>query len=125
MKRVWIVDRQHWPRALLRGELLESGLDVVGFVTVEDALVALVSAAATRPDLIVIELKGLGVGDDEILDQLAQTGLPIMLLGGVVELNSDTARSGEWVAILKRPFTLGQVVRVVHRLLQVTGQAPE
>ena len=125
MKCVWIVDRQQWPRALLRGELLESGLDVVGFVTVEDALVALVSAAATRPDLIVIELKGLGVGDDEILDQLAQTGLPIMLLGGVVELNSDTVRSGEWVAILKRPFTLGQVVRVVHRLLQVTGQAPE
>ena len=125
MKRVWIVDRQHWPRTLLRGELLESGLDVVGFVTVEDALVALVSAAATRPDLIIIELKGLGVGDAEILDRLAQTGLPVMLLGGVVELNSDTVRSGEWVAILKRPFTLGQVVRVVRRLLQVTGQAPE
>ena len=125
MKRVWIVDRQHWPRTLLRGELLESGLDVVGFATVEDALVALVSAAATRPDLIIIELKGLGVGDAEILDRLAQTGLPVMLLGGVVELNSDTVRSGEWVAILKRPFTLGQVVRVVRRLLQVTGQAPE
>ena len=125
MKRVWIVDRQHWPRALLRGELLESGLDVVGFVTVENALVALVSAAATRPDLIIIELKGLGVGDAEILDRLAQTGLPVMLLGGVVELNSDTVRLGEWVTILKRPFTLGQVVRVVRRLLQVTGQAPE
>ena len=125
MKRVWIVDRQHWPRALLRGELLESGLDVVGFATVEDALVALVSSTASRPDLIVIELKGLGIGDDEGLDRLAQTGLPVMLLGGVVELNSDTVRSGEWVAILKRPFTLGQVVRVVRRLLQVTGQAPE
>jgi DNA-binding response OmpR family regulator len=125
MKRVWIVDRQQWPRALLRGELLESGLDVVGFVTVEDALVALVSATASRPDLIVVELKGLGVGDDESLNRLDQTGLQVMLLGGEVELNSDTVRLGEWMAILKRPFTLGQVVQVVRRLLQVTRQAFE
>lgn len=125
MKRVWIVDRQQWPRALLRGELLESGLDVVGFVTVEDALVALVSATAPRPDLIVIELKGLVVGDDESLNRLAQTGIPVMLLGGEVELNSDTVRLGKWMAILKRPFTLGQVLQVVRRLLQVTRQASE
>jgi DNA-binding response OmpR family regulator len=113
MKRVWIVDRQHWPRALLRGELLENGLEVVGFVSLEEALASLELAATPRPDLVIVELKGLGAGDDERLARLALKGPPIMLLGGEVELSKEVVRLGQWAAILKRPFTLGQVVQVV------------
>jgi DNA-binding response OmpR family regulator len=121
MKRVWIVDRQHWPRAMLRGELLESGLDVSGFVSLGDALAAIEPAEASRPDLIVVELKGLGVGDDEDLARLARISIPVVLLGGEVELNKDSVRSGKWAAILKRPFTLGQVARAVFEQLRIAG----
>jgi DNA-binding NtrC family response regulator len=121
MKRVWVIDRQHWPRALLRGELLENGLDVVGFVSPEDALAALEAAITPGPNLIVVELKGLGAGGDEGLTRLASTGLPIMVLGGAVELNREAVRMGEWSAILKRPFTLGQVVQAVNEFLDISS----
>jgi DNA-binding response OmpR family regulator len=120
MKRVWIIDRQHWPRALLRGELLESGLEVIGFSALEDALASLELAATPRPDIIIVELKGLGGGGDERLAQLAGKGLPIMLLGGEVELRDEVMRLGKWAAILKRPFTIGQVVQVVYQQIQAS-----
>lgn len=123
MKRVWIIDRQQWPRALLRGELLESGLNVDGFAALEDARTALQSGGASWPDLIVVELQGLGVAGEEDLAWLAQTGLPLVLLGGAVEYNSNLVRMGEWAATLKRPFTLGQIVRVVQEQLHRSGQA--
>ncbi len=122
MKRVWVIDRQHWPRALLRGELLESGLDAIGFVSLEDALTALEPGAIARPDLIVVELKGLEAGGDERLAQLAQNTLPIMLLGGAVELSREVVRFGKWAAIMKRPFTLGQVVRSVNEFLDISPE---
>jgi DNA-binding response OmpR family regulator len=121
MKRVWIVDRQHWPRALLRGELLESGLEVVGFVSLQDALASLELAAIPQPDLIIVELKGLGSGGDERLARLAGERLPIILLGGEVELSNEVVRLGVWAAILKRPFTIGQVVQVVSQHIQASS----
>lgn len=123
MKRVWIIDWHQWPRALLRGELLESGLNVDGFAALDDALAALESGVASWPDLIVIVLQGLGVAGEEGLARLSQTGLPLVLLGGVVEYNSDVVRMGEWAATLKRPFTLGQIVQVVQEQLNRSGKA--
>jgi AmiR/NasT family two-component response regulator len=121
MKRVWIVDKQHWPRALLRGELLERGLEVIGFESLENALVSLELAATPRPDIIIVELKGLGGGDDERLARLAGEGWLIMLLGGEVELYNEVVRSGKWAAILKRPFTIGQVVQAVCQQIQASS----
>jgi DNA-binding NtrC family response regulator len=122
MKRVWIIDRQHWPRALLRGELLEDGLDVIGFASLEDALAELDLDATPRPDLIVLELKGLEDEEDENLARLARSGLPIILLGGAVELSKKAVGDGKWAAIFKRPFTLGQVVQAVNELLNISSK---
>jgi AmiR/NasT family two-component response regulator len=124
LKRVWVIDRQHWPRALLCGELIESGLQVVGFEFLEEALAVLEQAAALQPDLIVIELKGLGAAVDDDLARLARIRLPIVLLGGAVELNKEVVRLGDWAAILKRPFSLGRVVRLVSERLQAAGGTP-
>jgi AmiR/NasT family two-component response regulator len=121
LKRVWVIDRQQWPRALLCGELLESGLEAIGFAFLEDALTAFEQPAAFQPDLLVIELKGLGVAVDESLARLARMDVPIILLGGAVELNREVVRLGDWAAILKRPFTLGQVVRLVSEQLRAAG----
>lgn len=124
LKHVWVIDRQHWPRALLCGELLESGFEVAGFESLEDALAALEGVTASRPDLIVIELKGLGVAVEEGLPRLAYIDLPVILMGGAVELNKEVVRSGKWTAIMKRPFTLGRVVRFVSEQLQAAGGRP-
>lgn len=124
LKRVWVIDRQHWPRALLCGELLESGFEVAGFESLEDALAALERVTAFWPDLIVIELKGLGVAVEAGLSHLAYIDLPIILMGGAVELNKEVVRSGKWTAILKRPFTLGRVVCLVSEQLQAAGGNP-
>ena len=37
---IWIVERQQWPRALLRAELLERGYEIIGFTRVDEALSA-------------------------------------------------------------------------------------
>ena len=47
--------------------------------------------------------------------------LSIVLLGGAVELNNAAVSTGEWTAVLKRPFTLGRVVRLVSEQLRATG----
>jgi DNA-binding response OmpR family regulator len=109
---------------MLCGELLESGFEVVGFESLEDAVAELEGVAALQPDLIVIELKGLGNAVDGGLARLACMDLPIILLGGAVELNKEVVRLREWTAILVRPFTLGRVVRLVSEQLHAVGGNP-
>src|SRR5438105_15757625 len=53
---IWIIDADHWPRALLRAELIERGYDAVGFVTDDDAVRVI---PQRRPDVIVVELRHL------------------------------------------------------------------
>ena len=61
---IWIIEAEHWPRALIRAELIERGFDAVGYENVRDAEANL----RTRfPDVIVVEhediapLRNLGV----------------------------------------------------------------
>ena len=46
---IWIVGADHWPRALLRAELIERGYDATGFPTLEDAVTRLMLTRARRP----------------------------------------------------------------------------
>jgi hypothetical protein len=64
VKTVWIIDAEHWPRALLRGELIERGCDAVGFVAVDDALRTIPSR---WPDVIVVELRTIARREAERL----------------------------------------------------------
>ena len=51
---IWIVAADHWPRALLRAELIERGYDATGFATLEDAVRRLMLPPARRPALLVL-----------------------------------------------------------------------
>ncbi len=113
---IWIIDRQQWPRAALRAELLERGVEAVGFIELTDALAALKDPHSTKPQVIVLELFGLSPKQNEF-DMLTSTGIPVLILCGAAELNDAPVRNHKWAAVLQRPFSIGDVVTAVDRLL--------
>ena len=60
---IWIVGADHWPRALLRAELIERGYDATGFVTLEEAVRRLMLPPARRPALLVLDRR------DQVVDE--------------------------------------------------------
>jgi AmiR/NasT family two-component response regulator len=120
LRIVWIVDREHWARALLRAELIERGCDAVGYVDIPAALAALQSRKSAPPEVIVLELRGQQLEEDA-LGRLCAAGAPIVVLGGAVELNDPAVRNRQWAAVLRRPFTIGAVADAVEKLLAGAG----
>jgi hypothetical protein len=112
---IWIIDSQQWPRAYLRAELIERGFEAIGFIELADALAALLHPAYVQPRLIILELRDQSIGRDE-LNILAGLGVPIMALGGTVELNAEWIKQFHWAAVLQRPFTIGQIADLVATL---------
>src|SRR5215831_11062449 len=83
---LWIVDAEQWPRACLRAELIERGYDAYGFVTMGDALESLLKGTSSKPEAIVLELRGQDL-TPETTDKIRSLGIPVILLGGNSELN--------------------------------------
>lgn len=83
---VWIMDSQHRPRANLRAELIERGFEAVGYINPARALAALRYPLIKKPHLIVLELCDPIIERHE-LEALVRIGVPIILLGGVMESN--------------------------------------
>jgi hypothetical protein len=115
MSGVWIVEREHWPRACLRAELIERGHDAVGFETVNDLLVAL-ATPRPRPAAVVLVLEGLAL-TPHALGVLERTGIPLVAVAGAVEAAAPLVRGRRWAALLRRPVSLGAVVGAVKRVL--------
>ena len=113
---IWIIDRQQWPRAYLRAELIERGFDAIGFIEISEVMAALDDPNYLRPRLIVLELYGLSLTQRE-LDTLAHAGIPMIALGGSLELNEEWVRNFKWKAVIRRPFTIGRVVDILEELL--------
>ena len=106
---IWIVDSEQWPRAALRAELLERGYEVVGFVLLGEALAHLrVASTPTKPRVIVLELRGQDANRESFLE-LAQLSIPMILLGGSMELNEPYIREIKPALVLKRPISLGEI----------------
>lgn len=112
---VWIIGRQQWPRALLRAELMQRGLDAVGYVEPAQALAAVESAHVGRPDVVVLDLRELGLTRPD-LEGLARLGVPTVLLGGAAELNQPLLEQFEWATVIRRPCTIGAVADAVEKL---------
>jgi hypothetical protein len=110
---IWIIDRQQWPRASLRAELIERGFDVIGFVELTTAVAALYDPDYVTPLLVILELQGQWVKKDE-LDTFTRTRIPVVVLGGAVELNQPLIKEFKWEAVIRRPFTLGNIADVVE-----------
>jgi hypothetical protein len=115
---IWIVDKQQWPRVYLRAELIERGFDAIGFVELSNAIGALNDPDYLKPQLIILELHDLSFTQDQ-WDTLALTGIPMIALGGAVELNQEWVRSFQWMAMIQRPFTIGKVADLAEGLLGI------
>jgi DNA-binding response OmpR family regulator len=102
---VWIIDVEHWPRALLRAELIERGFDAVGYETVRDAIDSLPWRA---PDVIVVDVKGQPM---PLVERLLKIGVPVIAVGGVPDIND--LPNGAWAAVLRRPISLGEIADAV------------
>ena len=123
---VWIIDNEQWPRATLRAELLARGYEVVGFHRVLHALARLNDAGVPRPAIVVLELRDQPVSP-ALLGALRETGLPVILLGGAVELSDPSLAAvlAVAVAVLRRPFSVGDVVNAVARVASPDISPPE
>ena len=121
---VWIIDSQQWPRAYLRAELIARGFDAIGFEEVSHALAARRHAGYATPHIIVLELCGLSPKGSE-LSALAQTGIPIIVLGGAVELSQSWIEEIQSEATLQRPFTIGDVADLVEKSVRDKMEIPE
>ena len=115
---VWIVDRQPWPRALLRAELLERGYEAIGFEAVTEALSAFHLRLYERPRVIVLELKELTEEAEKIL-ALVELGVPTILLTGMAEERIAGSPGMRRCVVLRRPFTIDQVVAEMARQTEI------
>jgi len=97
---VWIIDAEHWPRALLRAELIERGFDAAGYVTVRDAIDSL---PERRPDAIVVELRGQPI---PLVERLLDLHVPIFVIGSTPEIHD--LPEGDWT-VLHRPVSIGEI----------------
>jgi hypothetical protein len=116
---IWIVGADHWPRALLRAELIERGYDATGFVTLEDAVRRLMLPPARRPVLLVLDRH------DQVVDErtsalLSRAGVPILVVADIAHPGGEPLVPV--VEILHRPVTMGSIADAVDRLI---GQGQE
>jgi FixJ family two-component response regulator len=111
---IWIIDNNHRERANLGAVLIERGYEVEGFVGIFDALLMFYGEKIEKPAVIVLEIKNLQYRGAE-LDELLRIGVPVILLSGVYE-EMELARRHQWAAVLRRPFTVGQVAQTAERL---------
>jgi hypothetical protein len=114
---IWIIDIQHWPRALLRAELIERGFEAVGYINPLHALAAYYHPLIEKPDMIVLELCDLILKRQE-LEALTLIGVPIIAIGGAVELNQKLIHEFTWAVLIQRPFTVGTVADTVEELIR-------
>ena len=111
---IWIVDADHWPRALLRAELIERGYDATGFVTLEDAVRRLMLPPARRPALLVLDRR------DQVVDErtsalLSRARVPILVVADIAHAGGEAL--APVVETLHRPLTMGSIADAVDRLI--------
>jgi hypothetical protein len=110
---VWLIDPDHWPRALLRAELIERGYDAIGFTSMEDAIFRLAVERHRRPRLVLVNLSGQQVTPGAVA-LLGAGGVPVLGIGGATE---PAAKELALTAVLRRPVSLGQVAEAIEQAL--------
>jgi hypothetical protein len=117
---IWLIDNNHWERADIRALLIELGFQVEGFVDIRHSLSLFHREIVEKPDLIILELHGLVFKESE-LDKLSRLEAPVILLTGVFEDDRQPLVKYKWSAVLRRPFSIGQLAELV--LVHAAGKS--
>jgi DNA-binding response OmpR family regulator len=126
---IWIISAEQWPRAMLRAELIEQGYDAVGYLTIDQTLIELSRSPGQKPQIIILDLNGQEITRARLCALLGE-GIPVVILGGAVELASPLLGECSWAGILRRPFMIRQVVDLIKQVGAAScvpgrcGQAP-
>jgi len=113
---VWVIEADHWPRALLVAELAERGYNAYGFADITGALVALHTRGKRAPALAVVELAGTDAEQAD-LRQLAERDIRLVGLADTRSARGPLARELPWSALIRRPCTIGEIADRVGALL--------
>ena len=116
---IWIIDNEHWPRAYLRAELLERGYVPVSFERLSVALSELKRAVKDRPQIVVLELRGQEI-TTHALEIITEANVPMIAIGGVLELNNPMIKDFKWAELLRRPITIGMIADAVEKIIHQT-----
>jgi DNA-binding response OmpR family regulator len=114
---------------MLRAELIEQGYDAVGYPRTDQALIELSRSPEQKPQIIVLDLNGQEITRARLCALLGE-GIPVVILGGAVELASPLLAEYSWAGILRRPFMIRQVVELIKQVGAAScapgrcGQAP-
>ncbi len=109
---------EHWPRALLRAELIERGYDVVGAPDLATALLARPSEVDRGPvRVILIDQDALVGPQTRLLDLLVSrhSNARLVLLARA-QLDSPP---GDWKQIVRKPVLIGQLASAIEDALRV------
>lgn len=114
MSHLLLVEADDWLRALIEAELKEAGHEVTTFASVGEAL----AAAGWLPhDLVVVDAVGQETADLDRLDGLCRT-TRVLLCAGAFDLEGVTRAELPVVALLRRPFSIGDLAARVSRVLR-------
>lgn len=111
MSHVLLIEADGRLRALIKAELKEAGHEVTTFASVGEAL----TAARWLPhDLVVVDAVGQKRDELDRLGELCRaTG--VLLCAGAFDLEGVTVAGLPVVALLRRPFSIGELATAVSR----------
>jgi len=115
-QRILLVMPEHWPRALLRAELIERGYDVVGAPDLATALLARPVEKGRGPVLaILIDQDALVEPQSNLFDLLvSRYRNPRLVLLARTQLKTPP---GPWDKIVPKPALIGQIANAVSETL--------
>lgn len=121
--RILLVMPEHWPRALLRAELIERGYDVVGTPDLAAALLVRPVEKDRAPvRVIAIDQDVLVEPQSRLLDLLVcRHRNPRLVLLARAQLERPP---GAWEEVVHRPALIGEIAAAVERALRTADQPP-
>jgi len=111
--RILLVMPEHWPRALLRAELIERGYDVVGAPDLTAALLVRPVEKGRGPvRLIAIDQDVMVESQGALLERLvSRHQKPRLVLLARAQLETPP---GSWDQIVRRPALIGEIATAIE-----------
>lgn len=111
--RILLVMPEHWPRALLRAELIERGYDVVGAPDLTGALLVRPVEKGRGPvRLIAIDQDVIVESQSPLLERLVSRHQnPRLVLLARAQMETPP---GSWDQIVRRPALIGEIAAAIE-----------
>ncbi len=69
-----------------------------------------------KPQIIVLELRGERI-TRRALEVMAGANVPMIGIGGMLELNNPIIKDFQWADLLHRPITIGRIAEAIEKIV--------